>query len=276
MKSPKLVSSLSPTGACSEIGCWAILSTARTRSTGICISSAISSGVGSRPNSWRRRFWARMSLLIVSIMWTGNADGAGLVGDGAGDGLANPPGGVGGEFVAALVFEFFDRLSSGPCCLPGSGRERRGRGWCISWRWRSPGAGWPRPFRSWPHRRGVAAFFMALWSARNCSRGMRTNFSSAASLRVRRPIGRSLEADLRARQLLDGTKSGLDLVVDIFGDEMISSATLGCKRILENRPGGFLESLITSGSARGGGLAAGRAALPRKLSRASGPGRGRV
>ncbi len=71
MKSPKLVSSLSPTGACSEIGCWAILSTARTRSTGSCISSAISSGVGSRPNSWTSCFCTRISLLIVSIMCTG-------------------------------------------------------------------------------------------------------------------------------------------------------------------------------------------------------------
>ena len=34
-----------------------------------------------------------------------NADGAGLVGDGARDGLANPPGGVGRELVAAAVFE---------------------------------------------------------------------------------------------------------------------------------------------------------------------------
>ncbi len=34
-----------------------------------------------------------------------NPDGAGLVGDGAGDRLANPPGGVGGELVATAVFE---------------------------------------------------------------------------------------------------------------------------------------------------------------------------
>lgn len=38
----------------------------------------------------------------------GDTDGAGLIGDGAGDGLADPPGGVGREFVAAAVFEFFD------------------------------------------------------------------------------------------------------------------------------------------------------------------------
>ena len=37
-----------------------------------------------------------------------DADGAGLIGDGAGDGLANPPGCVGGELVAAAVFEFVD------------------------------------------------------------------------------------------------------------------------------------------------------------------------
>ncbi len=39
-----------------------------------------------------------------------DADGAGLVGDGAGDGLADPPGGVGRELVAALVLELVDGL----------------------------------------------------------------------------------------------------------------------------------------------------------------------
>ena len=39
-----------------------------------------------------------------------DADGARLVGDRAGDRLANPPGGVGRELVAAAVFEFLDRL----------------------------------------------------------------------------------------------------------------------------------------------------------------------
>ena len=71
MKSPKLVSSLSPTGACSEIGCCAIFMMARTRSTASSISSAISSGVASRPNSWTSCFCTRISLLIVSIMCTG-------------------------------------------------------------------------------------------------------------------------------------------------------------------------------------------------------------
>ena len=39
-----------------------------------------------------------------------DADGAGLVGDGAGDGLADPPGRVGRELVAAAVLELVDRL----------------------------------------------------------------------------------------------------------------------------------------------------------------------
>ena len=71
MKSPKFVSSLSPTGDCKLMGCWAIFMMARTRSTGICISSAISSGVDSRPKSCTSCFCTRMSLLIVSIMCTG-------------------------------------------------------------------------------------------------------------------------------------------------------------------------------------------------------------
>src|SRR5262249_61030092 len=36
-----------------------------------------------------------------------DADGAGLVGHGSGDGLADPPGGVGGELVALGVVELF-------------------------------------------------------------------------------------------------------------------------------------------------------------------------
>ena len=56
---------------------------------------AVSSMVGSRPISCSSFLETLRSLLIVSIMWTGNADGAGLVGDGPGDGLANPPGGIG-------------------------------------------------------------------------------------------------------------------------------------------------------------------------------------
>ncbi len=37
-----------------------------------------------------------------------NPDGPGLIGDRAGDRLADPPGGVGGELVTAPVFELVD------------------------------------------------------------------------------------------------------------------------------------------------------------------------
>jgi len=48
-----------------------------------------------------------------------DADGAGMIGDGAGDGLADPPGGVSAELEAAAIFVFIERRASGRCCLPG-------------------------------------------------------------------------------------------------------------------------------------------------------------
>ena len=47
----------------------------------------------------------------------GDADGAGLVGDGPGDGLPDPPGGVGGEFVALGVVEFLYCLDQAQVAL---------------------------------------------------------------------------------------------------------------------------------------------------------------
>ncbi len=58
-------------GVSSEIGSWAILMIFRTLPTGMSIFLAISSLVGSRPISWTSCRLIRMSLLIVSIMWTG-------------------------------------------------------------------------------------------------------------------------------------------------------------------------------------------------------------
>jgi hypothetical protein len=46
-----------------------------------------------------------------------DADGAGLIGDGAGDGLADPPRGVRAELVAALVLELLDRLHQADVAL---------------------------------------------------------------------------------------------------------------------------------------------------------------
>ena len=47
----------------------------------------------------------------------GNADGAGLVRDGAGNGLPNPPGGVGGEFEALGVVKLLNRLNQAQVAL---------------------------------------------------------------------------------------------------------------------------------------------------------------
>ena len=71
-------------------------------------SSAISSGVGSRPSCWTswRSTWT--TLLSFSTMCTGMRIVRRLVGDRAGDGLADPPGRVGRELVAAAVVELLD------------------------------------------------------------------------------------------------------------------------------------------------------------------------
>jgi len=53
------------------MGSWAIFRTFRTFETGMSIRFAISSEVGSRPNSCTSAREVRINLLIVSIMWTG-------------------------------------------------------------------------------------------------------------------------------------------------------------------------------------------------------------
>ena len=58
-------------GVSSEIGSCAIFRTLRTLETGMSMRFAISSDDGSRPSSWTSARDVRMSLLIVSIMWTG-------------------------------------------------------------------------------------------------------------------------------------------------------------------------------------------------------------
>ena len=71
---------------------------------------AISSLVGSRPSSCTSWRLVRTSLLIVSIMCTGMRDGARLVGNGSGNGLANPPRRVGRKLVAAAPLELVHGL----------------------------------------------------------------------------------------------------------------------------------------------------------------------
>ena len=71
MKSPRWESSSSPIGVSSDTGSWLTLRISRTFSGENSISRPISSGVGSRPRSWRSWRWMRISLLIVSTMCTG-------------------------------------------------------------------------------------------------------------------------------------------------------------------------------------------------------------
>ena len=71
MKSPKLLSSVSPTGRSRLIGWRLIFSTRRVSASVMSASLAISSWVGSRPRSCISSFEMFRSRLIVSIMWTG-------------------------------------------------------------------------------------------------------------------------------------------------------------------------------------------------------------
>jgi hypothetical protein len=57
-----------------------------------------------------------------------DADRARLVGDRARDRLADPPRGVGGELVAAAVFELVHRLHQADVALLDQVEERSGRG----------------------------------------------------------------------------------------------------------------------------------------------------
>ena len=81
------------------------------------ILSAISSEVGSRPKFLEKL--ARLANQLVDRLdhVHGDADRAGLVGDGAGDRLANPPGGVGAELVALGVVELLDRADQADIAL---------------------------------------------------------------------------------------------------------------------------------------------------------------
>ena len=71
----------------------------------------------------------------------GHADRARLVGERARDRLADPPGRVGRELVAAAPVELLDRADQARACPPGSGRGTAGPGCGSSSRSRRRGAG---------------------------------------------------------------------------------------------------------------------------------------
>ena len=94
-------------GVSSDTGSWAIFNISRTLSTGIFIWADISSGEGSCPSLLQKLTGNTDDLVDGLHHVHGDADGAGLVGDGSGDGLTDPPGGVGGELIALSVVKFF-------------------------------------------------------------------------------------------------------------------------------------------------------------------------
>ena len=117
MKSPRWESSSSPMGVSSEIGSWAILSTLRTLATGMSMRLAISSLRGLAAQLLDQLAAGPDELVDGLDHVHRDANRPGLIGDGAGDGLANPPGGVGGELVAAAVLEFVDGLHQADVAL---------------------------------------------------------------------------------------------------------------------------------------------------------------
>ena len=71
MKSPRLLSSSSPTGESSDSGSWEMRRISRTRAGVMSTFSASSSTVGSRSSSWSIWRCTRCTLLIDSTMCTG-------------------------------------------------------------------------------------------------------------------------------------------------------------------------------------------------------------
>ena len=104
-----------------------------------------------------------------------NTDGARLVGNRAGNCLADPPGRVSGELEAFCIVKLFDRLDEAQITLPGSSPETAFRGRHSAWQWRQPGAGWPRARRFFAAsvsllsiRRGQLDLFVRLQTGRPC------------------------------------------------------------------------------------------------------------
>ena len=71
MKSPRWLSSSSPMGVSRDTGSWDIFIISDTRSTGRSSLAAISSVVGSLPNSCKSWREVRTRRLMVSTIWTG-------------------------------------------------------------------------------------------------------------------------------------------------------------------------------------------------------------
>ena len=125
MKCPSCESSSSPTGFSSEIGVCAARMICSTSSTGSSTRSAISAVVGSRASSVRELALDAPDAVELLDDVHRHADRAALVGERASDRLADPPGGVGRELVAAAVVELLDRAHEADRALLDQVEERQ-------------------------------------------------------------------------------------------------------------------------------------------------------
>ena len=186
MKSARLESSSSPTGESSDSGSREMRRISRTRSAVSPVFSASSSMVGSRSSSWSIWRWMRMHPVHALDHVHRDADGAGLVGDRAGDGLADPPRGVRRELEALGVVELLDRPHQAEVALLDQVEEQHAAPDVALGDATPRGAGWPgsaRPLASSPSRTAPA-------------RMRRSSSAQSAVARPRRSLG--LDAGLDA------------------------------------------------------------------------------
>ena len=150
MKSPRWESSSSPIGVSSDTGSWEIFRISRTFSGESSISLADLLG-GRLAAQLLEQLALDADQLVDRLDHVHrDADGAGLVGDGPGDGLADPPGGVGGELEALGVVELLHRPDQAQVALLDQVEEQHAPARRTAWRSTRPGAGWPRSASSWP------------------------------------------------------------------------------------------------------------------------------
>ena len=117
-------------------------SSSPTWASGICSARPARPDVGTRPSSpsiWPRRP-QQPADLVAGV--DRKPDRTGRVVDAPPDGLADPPGGVGGELEALAPVKLLDGVDQARGCPPGSGRAGACRRTGTSWRSRPPGAGW--------------------------------------------------------------------------------------------------------------------------------------
>ena len=125
MNWPNSDSSSSPTGFSSETGAWAERLIESTSSGSMPVTSAISSAVGSRPELGDELALGAADLVELLDDVDRDADRARLVGQRAGDRLADPPGRVGRELEALAVVELLRRADEAERALLDEVQERQ-------------------------------------------------------------------------------------------------------------------------------------------------------